>query len=164
MVTNAKKLLQLIFSVTATLQGAAGKGREKAQNDGAHDVEHQSSSTYSSIVAYATTEGGKQINQDSVDDCCLDGCNVLAIADGVSGSPHGELAAEAAVKGFLSKITEVWKQSSTGTIGRGEIREAYNAACAGIKKCVEQTKEEKDLHSLNPQTTFIGIIDLPDRF
>ena len=156
--------MRFISSVMARLWGVAGEGQKKTQKERTHYVEHQPPSTCSSIVAYATATGGKQRNQDYADDRCLDGCNVLTIADGLSGSQYSELAAKAAVEGFLRKITEVWKQNSTATIGRAEIREAYYTAHADIKKRAEQEKKEKRSRSLNPQTTFIGIIDLPDRF
>jgi len=162
-----------IISLTAMTREATRKSQKIKQPEGANDVENPSYSDPESlsrsafarnpsIVDYATTEGGKKGNQDFADERRLNECNVLAIADGVSHSQHGELAAEAAVKGFLTKIEEVWKQRAT--IGRAEIREAYDAARAEIKKRVEEVKKQEGLDSFNPQTTFIGIIELHDRF
>lgn len=175
MVRSIKKLLPFIFPGRATSPEAGRKRQEKDQNEGANDMRNQSHSNLKaespsrsvfaprqSIVAYATTEGDKEVNQDYAGNRCLDKCNVLAIADGVSDSLRAELAAKAAVEGFLTKIEEVLKQRSA--IGREEIRDAYRAASAEIRERVEQVKQQEGLDSLNPQTTFIGIIELVDRF
>lgn len=165
----------VISAAVITREASAHKHQEEDQRQGVNEVEHLADSTLKtespscstatflcSIMASATVAGGKEKNEDHVGSRPLDGCNVLAIADGVSGSPRGKLAAKAAVEGFLTKIEEIWQQRHT--IGRGDVGEAYIAARDKIREHAEEAKREKGLASLNPQTTFIGIIELDNRF
>lgn len=95
--------------------------------------------------------------QDYVECRDLGRCKVLAVADGVSASLHGEVAAEIAVKAFLQEVETAWDQGRR--IGRGVMREAYHRACEQIRARVAE-----EAWGSSPQSTLIGVVETPGRF
>jgi len=104
-----------------------------------------------SIVACATYAGFYSINEDYCGYKDLETARVLAVADGVSGSPEGEVASRIAVEAFLKKIEED-AQKVDGKIDRQIIQAAYDEACAAIRAHARGS------------TTFISVVELEDRF
>jgi polyhydroxyalkanoate synthesis regulator phasin len=107
-----------------------------------------------SIVTCATYAGPYPINEDFCGWKDLGKARILVVADGVSGSPKGEIASWVAVKAFLEKIEEA-AEKAEGKIDRQIIQVAYKEACAAIK---EQAQ------TLTAATTFISVVELEDRF
>ncbi len=48
-------------------------------------------------IAQGTRIGGRRINQDRIGQWSTPGCLLMAVADGLGGHPHGEVAAEIAI-------------------------------------------------------------------
>jgi protein phosphatase len=49
-------------------------------------------------IAHGTRIGGRRINQDRVGNWSTSECLLMAVADGLGGHPHGEVAAEIAIR------------------------------------------------------------------
>ncbi len=132
--------------------------------DATVDLRHREQaddSVGASILEYASSPCGKVPNEDYAETMQLAGCNVMAIADGVSGAPRGDLAARAAVEGMIRHIEGRWQ--STGRLGRDDLAGAFTAAHLEVRRRAFQLSAETH-RAENPQTTLIAIIEVEDRF
>jgi len=110
------------------------------------------------LIAAATSIGGKEVQQDACGHLDLPGCKVVAVADGISSSPHARLAADTAVQIVLQVVTRYWQAGYP--ITPGTLKQAFAEAQAAVRL----QAQARGLTHAPPATTLILAVEVADRF